>query len=94
MTHLPESDWGVAVWMNPHRSSKPQSRLLETIVSASGSDPMAFPIKTASAISLADIESKIMSSTRDNPLIIPVPMAREWLGWDNFCFISEDMESK
>jgi hypothetical protein len=35
-----------------------------------------------------------MSSTRDNPLIIPVPMAREWLGWDNFCFISEDMESK
>lgn len=100
-TDIPESEWGVVVWLNPNHTGRPQSRLLEAIVSDSSGDPIAFPIRSlqltmrdAILPTSADIEGRIMSSTKENPLIIPVPMAREWLGWDDFCLISTDTESK
>lgn len=101
MSDLPEYEWGVTVWLNPHHINRPQSRLLQTIVDSSSGDPMAFPIKTLQLAlenpilpTSADIESRLLASTKDSPLIIPVSMAREWLGWDDFRFTLENTESE
>lgn len=88
-----ESDLAVLVWMNPDFPEKRQSRLLMTMTDYSSVHPMAFPINLIrtnqifSKCSLADSENisqLISEATPECPVIIPLPLARSKLGWEEF----------
>ena len=86
-----EDDLSVVVWMNPEHAKKPQSRLLETLTSAYSLNPMAFPTRvlllTLQSATLATsdlLAAQLLDATEDNPLVIPLTLAKSHLGWDEF----------
>ena len=88
-----ESELGLLVWLNPEHTTKPQSRLLSTMTDHSSINPMAFPIsllrrnKMFSACPTAEdanITELLFSSAPERPVIIPIPVARAQLGWEEF----------
>lgn len=86
-----ESDLAVVIWLNPGKFDRPQARLLETLTDRSSPHPMAFPIRSLQVslpnphvATAEDIQERIMSSTRENPVITPLTLARDELGWVDF----------
>lgn len=86
-----ESDLAVVIWLNPEKYERPQARLLETLTDRSSTDPMAFPIRSLQLTlpnphiaTETDIQDRILSSTRDDPVIVPLPLAITELGWTDF----------
>jgi hypothetical protein len=94
-----ESELAVVVWMNPRKNTARQARYLETMTAENSPLPMVFPIKALRAdrawekakIALdgVDLTNKIMKSSRMEPIIVPIPLAKSYLGWDDFYVPSE-----
>jgi hypothetical protein len=90
---FPESELAVIVWKNPNSLSRPNSRLLATMMDPSSPNPMAFPIemlrKTVEFASCAvsttgTLQLDILASSPGGPVIVPIPLARSSLGWTEF----------
>jgi hypothetical protein len=96
-----EDDLAVVVWRNPKRNAS-RSRALETMTSENSSFPMAFPIKSLTrnrswkaaktAHSSAEFLTLIQATTRSAPVIVPLPVAKLALGWEDFYIPSEYTE--
>jgi hypothetical protein len=94
-----EDELGIVVWMNPKNKQSNQSRLLETMTAENSSLPMAFPLKAltkdynwqnASLIRSKDeVFGLIFATDRSKPLIIPLPIAKSALGWEDFYIPTE-----
>jgi hypothetical protein len=97
-----EEELVVAVWTNPRKGSKnPQARALETLTSEKSSYPIAFPLDTLQKIPSwmfcpvaktgEDIDKWLTpeGATRQNPLLVPVILAKSHLGWDSFYIPTE-----
>jgi hypothetical protein len=94
-----EDELAVVVWRNPDSQKSSQARFLETMTSETSEFPMAFPIKSLTskkewlratrASSMQSVVDGIATSTRAEPMIIPLPVARETFGWDTFYIPSE-----
>lgn len=94
-----EEELGVVIWMNPKNKKSKQSRFLETMTSDSSTLPMAFPLKSliknknwqqAKTVKHRDEVYELISDTeRSRPLIVPLPIATQALGWENFYVPSE-----
>jgi len=88
-----ESDLGLLVWMNPEHKKKPQSRLLQTMTDHSSIHPMAFPINLlrrnqmfqhCPLLTEENINQLLFFASEETPVIIPLPIARLKLGWEDF----------
>jgi len=86
-----ESELSVVIWLNPGRVDRPQARLLETLTDRSSPHPMAFPtaslqktLTNPHPATLEDLQDRIIGSRREEPVIVPLPLAREELGWVDF----------
>ena len=94
-----EEDLAVVIWSNPKISKRPQSRRLETMTSPRSSYQMAFPISHLTAHhawkkfkvvkSSEDIDSLIGATSRQAPILVPLPLAKSYLGWDEFYIPTE-----
>ena len=98
-----EDELAVVVWTNPKITKRPHSRRLETMTSPQSSFPMAFPIeslrkhhawsKARVAKTSAEFDDLIGSTSRDNPLLVPLYLAKKALGWDQFFIPTEYVET-
>lgn len=94
-----EEDLAIVIWANPKISKRPQSRRLETMTSPLSKYPMAFPISYLSSNhawkafkivkNSTDIDLSIDKTTRQSPILIPLPLAKSYLGWDEFYIPTE-----
>lgn len=97
----------IAVWVNPKRANKrSQARLLETLTSEKSPIPIAFPLETLQTIeswmyspvakSVEDVDKLLVvdKTSREKPLLVPLSIARSYLGWDNFYIPSEYVERR
>jgi hypothetical protein len=102
-----EEELVVAVWANPKkRKGRPNARLLETMTSDKSSYPIAFPLATLQtikswmycsvAITSTDVDNFLTPelSSREKPILIPLPLAKSYLGWQEFYVPTEYAESK
>lgn len=90
------NDLAVIVWLNPEAVVRPQKRLLETLTTYDGKNPVAFSLdslksalKNFEIATEETIQNKIMKSTKDFPLVVPLPLAISALGWTEFHIIEE-----
>jgi hypothetical protein len=90
-----EDEMVIAVWINPKSKTSNKVKPLETLSSPTSLLPMAFP-KTSVPWTTAlhartkeDVYSLLPSSSRLEPLVIPLPIARQALGWEEFYIASE-----
>lgn len=95
-----EEELSVVVWVNPKHEKSKQTRSLETITSDKSPLPTAFPttklnkhpawMKCPIASSDKDVTKWLLSkedkdmATKTRPVLIPLPLAQEVLGWENF----------
>lgn len=89
-----EDDLCVVVWRNPKNKSSRQSRYLETMTSDSSNLPMVFPIESLRSNSAwksakipkdpMELRKNIDASGPDAPVIVNVPLARAFFGWEDF----------
>lgn len=94
-----EDELGVVVWINPKTKQSSQSRFLETMTAENSSFPMAFPLKLLSGdrswqnaflvTSKDQVFDLIRSTERSKPLILPLPIAKAALGWEDFYIPTE-----
>ncbi len=97
-----ESDMVVAVWYNSKKEkSRPNARYLETITSSDSPYPVAFPLELIQKVqawmyvdvakSYEDIDNILKNKKpfREKPLLIPLPLAETYLGWDQFYIPNE-----
>ena len=94
-----EAELAVVIWMNPKTKASRQSRFLETMTSENSRFPMAFPVKAltsnkswyqATLVRDKDtLYTRIAETERSRPLIVPLPVAKEALGWEDFYIPSE-----
>lgn len=100
-----ESDLVVAVWVNPKHASSNQARYLETMTSENSRYPLAFPKKDLKehpawshcpvATCTEDIDKYLIEpldnvlASRERPLLIPLPLATQYMGWDSFYIPTE-----
>ena len=97
-----EEELAVVVWINPKAKKSRQSRALETMTSENSRFPMAFPIRSLTknrswknaqlAKTQEDVFSFIPLSERSRPVLIPLGVAKEALGWNDFYIPSEYTE--
>ena len=88
-----ESELGILVWINPDFEKGKNSRLLMTMTDYSNTSPMAFPLATLRKTPVfsglpvttdENLSEIITSATSKAPAIIPLPVARRQLGWEDF----------
>jgi hypothetical protein len=88
-----ESELGILVWINPDFEKGKNSRLLMTMTDYSSSAPMAFPLSTLrkspffekfTVSTTENLPQDMLQATQERPVIIPLPVARQNLGWDDF----------
>jgi hypothetical protein len=95
-----EKDLSVVVWVNSRHEDSPQTRSLETMVSDKSPFPIAFPtrklsghpawVKCPIAQSKQDVDKWLLVknsnefATKNKPVLVPLPLAIEFLGWDSF----------
>lgn len=94
-----EADLAVIVWRNPRQSLSNQVRYLETMTSDASPLPMVFPIEALkadrawkeakTAKDFIDLMNKIPHTSRSAPLIVPLPLAKSFFGWEDFFVPSE-----
>lgn len=99
-----EEELAVVVWMNPKAKSSRQSRALETMTSETSRYPMAFPIKSLTknrswknaqiARTKEEVFALIQKTERTKPLLIPLSVAKQALGWDNFYIPTEYVDAQ
>ena len=97
-----EEELAVVVWINPKSKGSRQSRALETMTSENSRYPMAFPIRSLTknrswknavvARTKEDVFLYISESGRSKPVVIPLAIAKEALGWNDFYIPSEYTE--
>ena len=87
------------VWYNADRKTNPQSRYLQALSTDSKPiTPLSFDITDLSGLdsfknaifvaSEADLFKNLPISSRKVPLIMPINVARQLLGWQNFVLTS------
>lgn len=81
----------VIVWISEEALNKPQKRLLETLTSRNSRLPLAFSVRTlqmsvpyATTADEETLQDSLLRSSKDNPVIIPISLARSSLGWTEF----------
>lgn len=92
-----ETELVIAVWSNPKKKkARPNARLLETLTSHKSRFPLALPIEILSKIepwmtypiakSAKEVDSAVYGglATRENPILVPLPLAKEHFGWEEF----------
>lgn len=100
-----EADLVIAIWVNPKFKNSHQARYLETMTHESSRNPLAFPLKDLKAheawkhcpvaLSATDVEEHLVTlpegqrASRERPLLIPLPIASEYMGWETFYIPSE-----
>ena len=102
-----EEDLVVAVWSNPKkRKGRPNARILETLTSDKSPYPIAFPLATLQQIkswmyctvatTSVDVDKFLTPelSSREKPILIPLPLAKSYLGWQEFYVPTEYAENK
>jgi len=102
-----EDELVIAVWFNAKKStSRPKARRLETFTTESSRCPIAFPLDTLQethswmycpvAKTSKDLENLLEpgQATRDKPLLVPLPLAQSYLGWQEFYIPSEYKEPR
>jgi hypothetical protein len=102
-----ESDLVIAIWINPKREkARPNARRLETLTSEKSIFPIAFPLEKLQTIASwmyctvaresSEVDEAISSgkATRQNPLLVPLSLARSYLGWDEFYIPTEYTDVK
>lgn len=98
-----EDELAIVVWRNPNRNNgKGRNRALETMTSENSSFPMAFPLKSLTknrswkgsptVRSSDELLDCLPLSTRSKPIIVPLPLAKTSLGWEDFYIPSEYTE--
>lgn len=98
-----EEELAIVVWMNPKSKNSRQSRALETMTSDNSRYPMAFPLKSLTrnrswknaqiARTKEEVFALIQKTERTKPLLVPLTVAKQALGWENFYIPSEYTES-
>ena len=98
-----EDELAIVVWMNPKSKNSKQSRALETMTSESSRYPMAFPLKSLTknrswknaqiARTKEEVFALIQKTERTKPLLVPLSVAKQALGWENFYIPSEYTEA-
>jgi hypothetical protein len=98
-----EEELAIVVWMNPKSKSSRQSRALETMTSDNSRYPMAFPLRSLTrnrswknaqiARTKEEVFALIQQTERTKPLLVPLTVAKQALGWENFYIPSEYTES-
>ena len=102
-----EEDLVVAVWANPKKQKgRPNARTLETLISEASIHPIAMPLASLKSIkswmncSVAttslDVDRFLTPelSSRENPILIPVSLAKSYLGWKDFYIPTDYAENK
>jgi len=94
-----ENELAIVVWRNPKTKNSRQSRFLETMTSENSRLPMAFPLEAlvrnknwSRATKVGDKETlyeRISEAERSTPLIVPLPVARDAFGWEDFYIPTE-----
>lgn len=89
-----EEELAVVVWVNPKHSSSKQARFLETMTTDDSTLPMAFPLRhlltnrswrnAVLAHSGAEVFETLQQSRRTKPLVVPLKVATEAFGWEDF----------
>lgn len=97
-----ENELAVVVWRNPNQRKSRQARFLETMTAETSPHPMAFPISMLQSRkewsramyihSRDEFVDSLSGSSRTKPLVVPIPVARESLGWDTFYIPTEYTE--
>lgn len=94
-----ESELAVVIWLNPNYRQTSHKRLLETFTSKENNSPIAFPIdslqlKITEAIiaTQENLHTTVLSSTQQKPIILPLPLAQQALGWTDFYIPNEFSE--
>lgn len=94
---MSDHDAAVVVWLNPEVPNRPQKRLLETLTAPDSLVPLAFPIRSlrltvtsARVAASSTLQDLILTSTKENPILVPVSLARSELGWTEFDFITPE----
>ncbi len=92
------TELAIVVWTNP----KGRGRALETMTTDDSTIPIVFPTaylkkkrEWANATfvsSTQEVFDLLPKSTRRSPLIIPMPIAKSALGWENFYVPTEYVE--
>lgn len=100
-SYAPE-ELAIVVWTNPKTKTGKQVRALETMTTTDSTLPMVFPItllkkkrewRNAKFVhSPSEVLDLLPSSGRAFPLIVPMPIAKEAFGWDNFYIPTEYTE--
>ena len=102
-----ESELVIAIWINPKRAkARPNARPLETLTSEKSTFPIAFPLEKLQTIASwmyctvaresSEVDAVLTSgkATRQSPLLVPVSLARSYLGWDEFYIPTEYTDVK
>ena len=102
-----EEDLVVAVWANPKKQKgRPNARRLETLISDASIHPVAMPLASLKknkswmhcsvATTSLDVDKFLTPelSSRENPILIPLPLAKSYLGWKNFYVPTDYAENK
>ena len=99
-----ESEMVVAIWFNPKKKkARPNARLLETLTSHKSRLPLAFPLPVLSKIepwlsypvakNSKEVDKAVYEglATNESPLLVPLALAKEHFGWEEF-YIPEKYE--
>jgi hypothetical protein len=89
----------VVVWRNPKNKLSRQARYLETMTAESSRSPMMFPIASLTSDTAwrnakvpknsTELLQSIEASGPDAPVLVPVSLARAFLGWEDFYIPTE-----
>lgn len=102
-----ENDLVIAIWTNPKKAkARPNARPLETLTAEKNPYPIAFPLEMLQKIqswmycqvakSQEDIDDVLFKgkATREKPLLVPVSLAKNYLGWEEFYVPTEYKDFK
>lgn len=102
-----EADLVVAVWANPKKQKgRPNARTFETLISEASSHPIAMSLSALKLIqswmscpvatTSVDVDKLLTPelSNRENPVLIPLSLAKSYLGWQEFYHPPKYTESK
>lgn len=94
-----ENDLAVVVWVNPKHKESKQARFLETMTSENSTFPIAFPLRELTthrswrtailAHSQEEVFASLHESRRSKPLLVPLSIATQAFGWENFYIPTE-----
>lgn len=102
-----EADLVVAVWANPKKQKgRPNARTFETLISEESNHPVAMPLASLKVIqswkkcpvATTSIEVDLLItpelSNRENPILVPLSLAKSYLGWQEFYVPPKYTENK